>query len=168
MKHFVSLALTLTLTKVHIRTICVQIQHLVASNYCSASYLTVMMNHFKFSVAVLCIVIFLHILIINVYFLSQYVVHQIPDISNQVCCAQFTTLPVKIVEFRNILYVFSTLQDAACTHGCTTFVAGSWPLRLRGASRCRGQASTVMSNVWPIDGRGIHIHCKYGTLTSRG
>jgi hypothetical protein len=75
MKHVVSLPLTLILTKVHNCTVFIRIQHLAASNYCSASYLTFMMHHFKFSVDVLCIVIFVHILFINVYFLSQYAVH---------------------------------------------------------------------------------------------
>jgi len=60
----------------------IMIQHLAASNYCSASYVTSVTYRFKFSVAVVCIVIFLHIWTINVYFLTQYVVHHIPDISN--------------------------------------------------------------------------------------
>ena len=47
------------------------------------------------------------------------------------------------------------------------FAAGSWPLRQRCATR-RGQASTVISKVRPIDGRGIHVLCKYDNLTSHG
>jgi hypothetical protein len=153
-------------TKVHNYTISIQIQHLAAGDHCSASYLTFMMYHFKFSVAVFCIVIFLHILTINVYFPFQYVVHQTRDIINQWCCAHFTTLRISIVEFRNINYVFSIPRATARTH-VLGFAAGSWPLlRLRGAARCRGQATTVMSKVSPIDGRGIHVPCKYANVAS--
>jgi hypothetical protein len=153
-------------TKVHNCTIFIQIQHLAASDHCSASYLTFMMYHFNFTVTVLCIVIFLPILIINVYFPSQCVVHQIRDIINQWCFAHFTTLRISIVEFRNICYVFSIPRVTACTH-VLCFAAGSWPLlRLRGAARCRGQATTVMSNVSPKDGRGIRVPCKYANAAS--
>jgi hypothetical protein len=118
MKYFVRLAVTLILTKVQNCTVFIQIQHLAASNYCSASCLTFMMYLFKFSVAVVCIVIFLHILIINVYFLPQYVVHQISDISNHWWCAQFPTLCIKKAEFRNLFYVFSTPRAATFWHEC--------------------------------------------------
>lgn len=66
-------------------------------------------------------------------------------------------------------FVLRVFHSASCDNQAHAlrFAAGSLPLLLlSGSTRCRGQASTVMSEFRSIDGRGIHVCCKYD-LTSR-